>query len=163
MVAVELTIDERRMRDLARAMRGLEDGKEFRKDLTRASRQALNPTRTAARQAIRAVPSKGHAGPRISRAIANKVMVQIRPAGRYPGATLRAKKTPNVRKFRNAPKRFNARKGFYHPAIDNRSVQVHQEGRPGWFDDTNRRDRGKHRRAMRGVLAAHEKRIRSRL
>ncbi|MFC6094733.1 hypothetical protein [Saccharothrix lopnurensis] len=163
MVAVALSLDEQNMRRLGRALRSVEDGKQLRADLTRAARDVLNPTRNAARQAIRAVPSSGHAGPKISRGIANKVMVQIRLGGQYPGATLRAKKTPNVRKFRNAPKRFNARKGFTHPAINNRKIKIHQKGGPGWFDDTTRRDHAKYRRAMRRVLDAHDKRIRDRL
>lgn len=158
---IEISVDERRLRDLARALRSEEDGRALKKDMMREMRLVLNPTRTSARQAIKSMSSsKGHAGPKLRQAVATKVMVQIKPTGRFPGAALRAKKTPNARKFRNAPKRLNARKGFTHPAINNPTVKVHQMGKPGWFDETTRKDRAKHRRAMRGVLDAAEKRLR---
>lgn len=157
---IEMSVDERRLRDLARALRSEEDGKALRRDLLREMRLVLNPTRTAARQALKALPSRGHAGPKLRAAVAAKVMVQIKPSGRFPGAALRAKKTPNLRKFRNAPKRLNARTGWTHPVYGRPTVTVRQTGRPGWFDDTTRKDRAKHRRAMRGVLDAAEKRLR---
>lgn len=162
-VHMDATPAEREMYRLGRACRSLEDGKEVRRDITKAAREVLNPSRNAARQAVKAIPSKGHAGPKLRNAVANKVMVQIKLSGRYPGATLRAKKTPNLRRFRNAPKRLNARAGWTHPSIEDPTVQRRQIGKPGWFDDTTRRDRGIYRRAMLGVLNAHEKRIRGRL
>ncbi|GLZ36212.1 hypothetical protein Lesp02_83990 [Lentzea sp. NBRC 105346] len=157
---VDLSIDERRLRDLARAMRSEEDGKELRKDLTKTARNVLNPTRNAVRAAIKSMPSRGHAGPKLRSAIAGKVMVQIRQSGKYPGAVIRAKKTPNVRKFRNAPKRTNSRSGWFHPSIGNNAVRVHQRGKPGWFDDETKKDRRKYRREMRGVIQRAEARLR---
>lgn len=158
-----MTPGERRLYELGRALRSVEDGKEIRRDLTKAARGALNPTRTAARQAVKAMPSKGHAGPKLRQAVAAKVMVQIKLAGKFPGAMLRSKKTPKLRGFRNAPKRLNARNGWKHPSFGDSTAMVRQQGKPGWFDDTVKRDRGKHRRAMLGVIKAHEKRIRGRL
>ncbi|WP_199444456.1 hypothetical protein [Umezawaea beigongshangensis] len=160
-MVVHISAEERKLRDLARALRSEEDGKAMRRDMVREMRAVLNPTRNAARAAIRAMPSNGHAGLKLRSVVASKVMVQIKPSGRFAGAALRAKKTPSVRKFRNAPKRLNARKGFTHPAINNPSARIHQMGRPGWFDDTTRRDRAKHKRAMAGVLRAAEQRITS--
>jgi len=157
-VPVEMTI-EHQLRDLSRRMRRDEDGKAMRKDLVKAGREVLNPTRNAARAAIKSMPSKGHAGMRLRNSVAGKVMVQIRPSGKFPGADLRAKKTPNVRKFRNAPKRLNSRAGWDHPAINNPTKQIRQLGRPGWFDDTTKRDHAKYRRAMVGVIRAAEKRL----
>ncbi|MFD9706212.1 hypothetical protein [Lentzea sp. NPDC059081] len=159
-MVVELSVDERRLRDLARALKSEEDGKELRKDLVKTSRAVLNPTRNAARAAIKSMPSRGHAGPKLRTAVAQKVMVQIKTNGRYPGAVLRAKKTPKLRKFRNAPKRLNARSGWNHPSINNPDVTVHQDGKPGWFDDTTRKDRKKYRRELRGVIQRAEARLR---
>lgn len=160
---VDMTIDERRLRDLARACRSLEDGKEIRKDIVKESRDVLNPVRNEARQSIRAMPSQGHAGMRLRSTVAGKVVVDIKTGGKFPGATLRARKTPKVRKFRNAPKRLNSAAGWNHPAINNPDVSVHQVGKPDWFDGPTQRSKSKYRRAMRKVLEAHEKRIRRKI
>jgi hypothetical protein len=153
-----MSFDEKRLVRLARAMKSEEDGKALRKDMTREFRAALNPTRNKARAAIRTMPSQGHAGMKLRGRVAAKVMVQIRPTGKFPGATLKAKKTPNVRKFRNAPKRLN-QKSFSHPVIGNPRQRVRQVGKPGWFDKTVRADRAAHRRAARKVLKSAEKRL----
>ncbi|MDX8050402.1 hypothetical protein SK571_13505 [Lentzea sp. BCCO 10_0798] len=155
---VEMSFDEKRLVRLARAMRSEEDGKALRKDMLREFRAALNPTRNSVRAAIRAMPTKGHAGMKLRSKVAAKVMVQIRPTGKFPGATLKAKKTPNVRKFRNAPKRLN-QKSFQRPMIGNPRQRVRQVGAPGWFDKTVRARRGAHRRAARNVIKAAEKRL----
>lgn len=157
---VELSIDERRLRDLARACKSEQDGKELRRDIVKTARTTLNPARNAARAAIKSMPSRGHAGPKLRNAVANKVMVQIKTGGKYPGAVMRAKKTPKLRGFRNAPKRLNSRSGWNHPSIGNPDVSVHQDGKPGWFDDTNREHRKKYRRDMRGVIQRAEARLR---
>jgi hypothetical protein len=155
-----MSFDEKRLVRLARAMKSEEDGKALRKDMVREFRTALNPTRNKARAAIRSMPSTGNrrGGLKLRGRVAAKVMVQIKPTGKFPGATLKAKKTPNVRKFRNAPKRLNQR-SFSHPAIGNPRQRVRQVGKPGWFDKTVRADRASHRRAARKVLKSAEKRL----
>lgn len=155
---VELSLDEKKLVRLARAMKSEADGKALRKDFMKEFRAALNPTRNKARSAIRSMPSKGHAGLKLRSKVASKVMVQIKPSGKFPGAALRAKKTPNVRKFRNAPKRLN-QKSFSHPSIHDRRVRVRQVGKPGWFDKTVKRDRFTHRRAARRVLNSAARRL----
>lgn len=155
---VELSLDEKKLVRLARAMRSEADGKALRVDMMKEFRAALNPTRNKARASIKSMPSKGHAGLKLRNKIAAKVMVQIKPTGRFPGATVRAKKTPNVRKFRNAPKRMNQR-SFSHPSIGNPRRRVRQVGKPGWFDKTMRADRSVHRRAARKVLNSAARRL----
>lgn len=156
----EITWGEKRLVRVAKALKSEEDGKAMRRDMVKEFRGALNPTRNKVRAAIRSMPSKGsrRGGMRLRSRVAAKVMVQIKPAGKFPGATLKAKKTPNIRKFRNAPKRLN-QKSFSHPAIGNPRQRVRQVGKPGWFDKTVRADRAAHRRAARNVLKAAEKRL----
>jgi hypothetical protein len=159
-VPVEMSFDEKRLVRLARAMRSEEDGKALRRDMVREFRGALNPTRNKARAAIKSMPSNGarRGGMKLRGRVAAKVMVQIKPSGKFAGATLKAKKTPNVRKFRNAPKRLN-QKSFSHPSIGNPRQRVRQVGKPGWFDKTVQADRAQHRRAARKVLNSASRRL----
>src|SRR5687767_6680391 len=133
---IELSVHERGLRDLARACRKESDGKEIRKDLIREMRGALNPARQDVRASIRSMPSQGvrHAGPKLRVAVAQKVIVLIKPGSKAPGARLVAKKTKSVRDFAHAPRRLNSRKGWHHAIFGGPEI-VHQIGKPGWFDD----------------------------
>jgi hypothetical protein len=158
-----LVIKPERLTDLAKALRAEEDGKQLRKELLRNLRQALQPARDAAKASIKSMPVHGsHSGQALRAGIARRVTIETRLSGRSAGVKLRAKKTPNIRDFANAPKRLNRRKPFRHPLFGNREQWVTQTGKPGWFDDAVNQRRGEYRRAVAQVLDDMAERIKRR-
>lgn len=154
------SVQERSLRALGRALRQEADGKEIRKDLIRGMREVLRPVQAEARAAIKSMPVRGtrHAGPSLRTAVARRVGTEVRVAGRRAGARLKAKKTPNVRKFKNAPHRLNTAKGWRHPA-PNGGGWVQQQGKPQWFDSVTKKTRTQGKQAARAVLKATARRI----
>ncbi|AIJ26360.1 hypothetical protein [Amycolatopsis methanolica] len=144
---LDLSGPERRLKELARALRTEENGKALRRDLMRDIRAAAQPARQATRQAIRSVTSQGHAGRSIRSAIGQKIQVVAKTSGPAVGARVVARETPNVRGFRHAPRRFNSAKGWRHKVF-NTGQEVHQRGKPGWFDETLAGRRNDFRRAV---------------
>jgi hypothetical protein len=160
-----LIIKPERLTDLAKALKAEEDGKELRRELLRNFRTALAPARDAARAAIKSMPVKGRhgvGGQQLRAGIARRIVVQTRLSGKFPGVSLKAKKTPNIRDFSNAPKRMQRRKGFRHPVFGDTEWWVTQMGKPGWFDNAVDQRRGEYRRAVAQVLDEMAERIKRR-
>lgn len=135
-VALDLSQPERKLRDLARAMRAEEDGKAMRRALTKRLRTAAGPVRQDVRAAIRSAPSRGHSNGRSLRsAIAQKVQVVAKTGGPAVGVRIVARETTSVRGFTHAPRRFNSAAGWHHETFGH-EPEVHQSGKPGWFDNT---------------------------
>jgi hypothetical protein len=119
---------------LGRALSGEADGKALRKELAANMRAALNPAAEMAKSGIMQMRSEGHgpAGPGLRQAIAKKIRPEVKLGGRWTGARVKAKKTPNIRQFRNAPKR-TQRMGGWRTKDWNGNWRV-QVGRFQWFD-----------------------------
>lgn len=161
---VEVTVQADDFRHLARAMRQEADGKRLRRDMIRNLRVAVGPAVIEVRAAVRALPSGG--GPRDGAQLRQSVAQQTRPyvrmTGRSPGVSIKAKKRGMPRGFANAPKRLNSATGWRHPVYKT-GVWVQQRvGRPGWFDDTLRRRRGKYHVAVSSAVEQMARRIASR-
>ncbi|WP_218159841.1 hypothetical protein [Lentzea albida] len=157
-------MDQEALRLLARAMREESDGKQLRKDLAGDLREALGPARTAVRASIMGMSSAGMStGPSLRKSVAQKVAIQVRMSGKATGATLRTRKTPNIRGFDNAPKRLNRRRGWRHPLWGDVERWVSQLGKPNWFDDPIRRGRAAYRDAVLAAMEKTAKRIKSRV
>lgn len=139
---LELTIEQKDLQTVSRALRREEDGKILRRDLLREIRTILTPLQTEVREAILSMESGGleHEGTGLRQGIASKVVVQIRTGGKATGAGLKAKQTPNLRGFKMAPRYTNRQKGWRRP-VYGRDVWVLQIGKPGWFDDTTKKHR----------------------
>lgn len=133
---------------LGRALAAEEDGKALRKELAANLRGALQPAADLARgniMGMRSVHGAG-AGPGLRQAIAKKIRPEIKLGGRWTGARVKAKKTPNIRGFRNAPKRTQKVGGWRTKSWDGTwRVQV---GKFDWFD-----------RAMRGRDEVYRRRV----
>lgn len=145
-VELDLSGPEKKLRDLGRALRSAEDGKDLRRELLKNIRAAAGPARQAARASIRSLHSAGHPGRSIRSAIAQKVQVVAKTSGKTVGARIVANTTPGVRGFRHAPRRFNSARGWFHPEFD--GTEVHQVGKPGWFDDPIQKYKPEYRRAV---------------
>ena len=158
-----LIIKPDKLISLARALKSEEDGKQLKKDLLRNLRNALKPVRDEVKAEINSMTSHGGShGLALRRTVARKVTVQTRLTGRSAGVKLIAKKTPDLRGFRNAPKRLNSKKGWRHPAFGDREDWVQQMGKPDWFDGPVRRRRSEFRKAVAQVLDEMADRIKRR-
>jgi len=103
---IEMGVTVEGIEALGRALAAEADGKALRKELAANLRGALAPAADLAKSGIMAMRSEGPAeSPGLRTAIAKKIRPEVKLGGRWTGARVKAKKTPTVRGFRNAPKR----------------------------------------------------------
>jgi hypothetical protein len=160
-LGLELTAEN--LRAISNALKAEEDGKQLRKELTRGMRDALKPGATAAKSAIMSMASSTpHGGPALKSGIARRIRPEVRITGKFPGAKIKAFKTPNIRGFANAAKRTNRASGWRHPVYGNREVWIHQQGPLKWFDRAFEGEEGRYQRAVQFALADMVNRIASR-
>ncbi|MFE1424360.1 hypothetical protein ACFW6C_02125 [Streptomyces fungicidicus] len=158
-----LELTPQNLRQISRALRAEEDGKELRKELTRGMREALKPGAAQAKSAIMSMSSvTPHDGPALKTAIARKIRPEVRISGKFPGAKIKAFKTKNLRNFPNAPKRTNRASGWRHPVYGNREVWVQQTGKAKWFDRAFEGQDAHYKRQVQLALAGMVNRIASR-
>jgi hypothetical protein len=161
--SLNLQLTPQNLRNISRALRAEEDGKELRKELTRNMREALKPGATQAKSNIMSMASATpHGGPALKSSIARKIRPEARITGRFPGAKIKAFKTPNVRGFANAAKRTNRASGWRHPVYGNREVWIQQTGKVKWFDHAFEGRRNAYEHAVKSALADMVNRIASR-
>lgn len=153
---VKLTVDQKALVALGRALKAEADGREMRRDLIRELRKPLAPAISEIKAGVMAMPSAGlpvAEGPPLRASVARRIRPEVKLSGRAPGVRIKARKTENVRGFRNAPKRLNSPKGWRHP-VWGRDVWVQQLGQPRFFDEPIERRRGEFRGAV--VRAMHD-------
>nr|WP_024067029.1 hypothetical protein [Streptomyces sp. F2]AHC28108.1 hypothetical protein pFP3.6c [Streptomyces sp. F2] len=161
--SLNLQLTPQNLRNISRALRAEEDGKELRKELTRNMREALKPGAVQAKSNIMSMGSATpHGGPALKSSIARKIRPEVRISGRFPGAKIKAFKTPNVRGFANAAKRTNRASGWRHPVYGNREVWVQQTGKVRWFDRAFEGQHNTYEHAVKSALADMVNRIASR-
>lgn len=154
---VQITSDD--LKALGKAFRKEEDGRELRRELRTNLRDALAKPRDDARSAIKAMPSRGHAGPSLRAAIAKKTTVEIRFAGSRTGVRLLTKKTADMRGFKTAP-RWTNRGTWRRPVYGNREKWVAQtSGAKDWFDGTVKRHSAEIRKAVEDTVRAMRDRL----
>lgn len=130
---IEMSVSVEGIQALGRALAAEEDGKALRKELAANMRAALNPAAERAKTGIMSMRSEGHgAGPGLRTAIAKKIRPEVKLGGRWSGARVKAKKTPGLRGFANAPKR-TQRPGGWRTKDWNGSWRT-QVGKFDWFD-----------------------------
>ncbi|MFF0510955.1 hypothetical protein [Streptomyces sp. NPDC004250] len=160
---LHLELTPTNLRNISRALRAEEDGKELRKELTRNMREALKPGAAQAKSAIMSMASTTpHDGPALKTSIARKIRPEVRISGKFPGAKIKAFKTKNLRNFPNAPKRTNRASGWRHPVYGNREVWVQQTGKADWFDRAFEGQDAHYKRQVQFALADMVNRIASR-
>ncbi|WP_410676650.1 hypothetical protein [Amycolatopsis sp. cmx-4-68] len=159
-VELDLSQPERKLLEMARALRSVEDGKEIKRDIVKQLRRAAGPVRQLVRAAIRSAPSsgRGHPGRGIRSAISQKVQVVAKLNGKAVGARIVAKETTSTRGFTNAPRRFNSSAGWHHQTFGDAPEQF-QLGKPGWFDDTIAARKKVFRSAMEDVVDEAARRV----
>lgn len=160
-LGLELTPEN--LRAISNALKAEEDGKQLRKELTKSMREALKPGAADAKSAIMSMASSTpHGGPALKSGIARRIRPEARITGKFPGARVKAMKTPNLRGFANAAKRTNRASGWRHPVYGNREVWIQQHGKLKWFDHAFEGKQGHYQRAVQFALAEMVNRIASR-
>lgn len=135
-VGVEVRQDD--LRDLIRAIRAEDDGRVLRKELAKSLRDTLRPRAQQAKSGALSIPSGGTAtSPQLRPAIARSIQPRVNMTMKGAGASIRARRTPRIRDFPNAPKRTNSRKGWRTQSWGNDQWRV-QIGKVDWFDNAMR-------------------------
>lgn len=162
-VEVEVTRDG--LDALVRAIKAEADGKELRKELARNLRDVLKPAAQDAKNSIMGMSSAGlSSAPALRSSIAKKIRPEVKLGGRWTGASVKARRTPNVRGFTNAPKRTQRARGWRTPNWGKREQPWRvQMGKPGWFDNPMRGRAGPAKRAALDAMEAMAARIASRI
>lgn len=164
---MSLSVEQRGLQALAKAMRAEADGKDLRKDLIRELGEAVGPIVEDARGAIAGMESGGlsHEGGGLRAAIAKQIKKQVRLGGRSTGVAVVAGRKGMPRGFEHAPKRTN-RNTWRHPVFQREGrdpVYVEQVGKPRWFDDAGLRARPGARGKVQAALDKMAHRIAQRV
>lgn len=159
-VKVRLTGDQEKLLRLGRALRKEADGKAIRKDLIKNLKDPIKPAIVEIKAGVMSIPTSGipvH-GESLRRAVTKRIRPEAKLSGRAVGVRVRARKTPAVRNFANAPKRLNSPKGWRH-RVYGRDVWVTQIGKPHYFDDPLIKRRAEFKRAVRRAMKDTARRI----
>jgi hypothetical protein len=165
-VAVELTIEQRALLELGRALKREEDGKQLRRDLLRELKKPLAPAVAEIKSGVMAMPVHGGIPPAggepLRPAVAKRIRSEVKLSGKAIGVRVRARRTPAVRNFAHAPKRINSAKGWRHRVYGSDRWVV-QMGNPGYFDEPLEERRGEFRRSVLEAMDATARRIKIRI
>lgn len=160
-MAVELTIEQRALLELGRALKAEADGKALRRDLIREMKKPLAPAVAEIKAGVMSIGAGGlppGEGEPLRPAVARRIRSEAKLSGRAVGVRVRARRTENVRGFRHAPKRLNSPKGWRHPVYGT-DRWVTQLGKPNYFDDPLKRRHGEFRRAVLEAMEDTARRI----
>jgi hypothetical protein len=162
---VVLTVEQDALRAVARVLKDEADGKELRKELTRTLRATANRPIEQAKSSILAGPSKGLTqGQSLRSTVASSIKPVVRLSGNQTGVSIRQTRTPGLRGFRLAGRKFN-RPQFRHPVYGG-SAWVVQQGNPEWFDKPMQAARPEAKkdvmRAVQNLSIVIEQRVRAR-
>jgi hypothetical protein len=158
---IEMSVSVEGIQALGRALSAEADGKQLRKELAANLRGALNPAADMAKSGIMSMRSDGHGqGPGLRSAIAKKVRPEVKLGGRWTGARVKAKKTPAIRSFPNAPKR-TQKIGGWRTKDWNGNWRV-QVGKFDWFDRAMAGRNEVYKQAVHEAMEAMAQRIAAR-
>lgn len=169
MAAGDLPVDVEVTREgldaLVRAINAEADGKALRKELAKNMREVLKPAAAEAKSSIMGMSSAGlSTAPALRSSIAKKIRPEVKLGGRWTGASVRARRTPNVRGFKNAPKRTQRVRGWRTPNWGDRDQSWRvQMGKPRWFDDAMRGRAGPAKQAVLDAMESMAARIAARI
>lgn len=130
---IELTIDQQGLAMVARVLKSEADGKALRRDLIRTLKATAEAPISKARSEMLATPSRGLTqGQSLRATVAKSIKPVSRLSGQATGVSIRQARTPELRNFKMAGRRFN-RGDFRHPVFGTDRYVV-QSGNLEWFD-----------------------------
>jgi hypothetical protein len=151
---VELSVDQQRLQEVARALKQEADGKALRRDLLKTLKAVTEATKQEAHSNLMGIASAGLSeGAPLRSAVASQMKAEARLSGRRTGVGLKVRRKGMPRGFANAPKALNTPKGWRH-RVYGRDVWVQQIAVPNeWFD---RAARAHQEQAQAGVMEVME-------
>lgn len=126
---------KRAARDLRAAGR-----KDLMNEMRRDIRTSAKPAVQAAKQAARAIPSKGR-GTGLRTRIAAAIGVQIRTGAKTAGVRIRVASSRMPADQRKLPRALDVSRGWRHPVYGNRNAWVTQDGHPYFLKTLDRHRR----------------------
>lgn len=157
---VEMSVDQREITTIAKAMRKERDGVALRRDLIVNLRVAVAPGVSAVQEKLRSIPheSATPSSPALGSYLASRVKPQVRLGGTSAGVAIRIAKTPKLRKFNVASRVLNT--GSWRHPVYGHDVWVTQTSPiPGYFDDTLSEGKERYRAAVVAALARMRMRL----
>jgi hypothetical protein len=159
---VSMSVTHEGLDSLLSALRAEEDGKALRKELAKNMRDALKEGAVQAKSGIMSMSSAGPGtSPALRPAIAKRIRPEVKLGGRWTGARIKARKTPGIRRFPNAPKRTQAAAGWRTQSWGNGSWRT-QHGKVDWFDRAIDGHKAEYRAAVLDAMEAMARRIAAR-
>jgi hypothetical protein len=155
---IAMAVEPENLDALVQALKGQEDGKELRKELVRTLRETVKPAVADAKSGAMTIPARGTAKPALRAGIAKKIRAEVKTGGRWTGIRIKARKTPNLRGFSNAPKRTQRAEGWRHKVFG-RDQWVVQRGKADWFDAAMDDHANDYREAIHQVLEDFARRL----
>lgn len=157
----ELSVDQRAVQRVSRALRAEEDGKTLRRELVADLKDAVAPGVSSVAGKLRAIPSAARgtaASPPLGSYLASRVKPQVRLTSRQTGVAVRIPQTPALRGFKLAARRLN--RSEWRHKVFGRDVWVTQRSPiPGFFDDTLSAGKTTYRKAVVSALEKMAQRI----
>lgn len=129
---VHLTVEQQDLQRVVASIKAEADGKALRRELNRELKAIAQPSAEEAKRAILAMPSQDARFGDLRQSIAQATKVSVTAVGRNTGVSIFAAPGKYPREFKQAPRRFDAKK-FRH-RVFGRDQWVDQVGSPGWFD-----------------------------
>jgi hypothetical protein len=157
---VELTVDARQLKVLARRIKLEEASKQLRKDLVVDIRAAVAPGVSAVQGKLRAIPhqSATRPSPGLGTYLASRTKAQVKLVGWSAGVRVRIPQTPQLRGFKMAARRLN--RTHWRHKVFGREVWVEQQSPiPGFFDDTLLADKAKYTAAVHAAVHKMARRL----
>lgn len=138
MIGVEVEADD--LVALNRSLRGLENGKELRKQLRKDITKAAKPMVPAIRSKVKSLPSQGQSEgrerPGLRMSIAKATRLQVQMSGRYAGVTVRVDPKKMPPGMHNLPGYLEGAAPFErwrHPVYGNTDAWVTQRPHPYFY------------------------------
>jgi hypothetical protein len=161
---VDLTVDQRAVQRVAKALKAEADGKALRKDLIAELKTAVAPGVSSVQGKLNAIPHTTAAvsAPTMSSYLSARVKPVVRLSGQRTGIQVKIRKTPQLRGFTNAARMLNL--GTWRHKVFGRDVWVQQvmPTMKGFFDDTLAHDKPIYRAAVIGAVEKMARRVASR-
>lgn len=130
---IELTIDQQGLINVARVLKSEADGKTLRRELVRTLKATAVAPIGKAKSEILATPSKGLTqGQSLRSTVAASIKPVSRLTGQRAGVSIRQARTPELRNFKMAGRRFN--RGDFRRPVFGTARYVVQSGNKEWFD-----------------------------
>ncbi len=144
-------------RAVAAAMKLEADGVALRLSLMREIKREADPLVRDLKKSIESAPAhSSFLGAPLRQGIADKISAQTRFSGRSAGASVRARKTNQIRGFNNAARTFQ-QPSWRHQVYGRGWTS--QTGKPRWFDDTTKAHRSQFEVAVIRAVAEMDRRL----